>query len=68
MFVTWVTFQLQSNLIATVINQLMSGKITPDVWFNHGVTPFMILSSCGHTDLIEAFIKSGANVNKTDGL
>ena len=45
----------------------MSGKITPDVWFNHGVTPFMILSSCGHTDLIEAFIKSGANVNKTDG-
>ena len=44
----------------------MSGKMTPDVEFIHGVTPLMISSSCGHTDIVEALIQSGANVNKTD--
>ena len=44
----------------------MSGKITPDVQFIHGITALMISSSCGHTDIVEALIQSGANVNKTD--
>ena len=52
--------------LGTVVDQLMSGKITPDVQFIHGVTPLMISSSCGHTDIVEALIQSGANVNKTD--
>ena len=44
----------------------MSGKTTPDVQFIDGITPLMISSSCGHTDVVEALIQSGANVNKTD--
>ena len=40
--------------------------MTPDVQFIHGITPLMISSSCGHTDIVEALIQSGANVNKTD--
>ena len=38
--------------LGTVIDQLMSGKITPDIRFIHGVTPLMISSSCGHTDIV----------------
>ena len=52
--------------LGTVIDQLMSVKITANVQFIHGVTPLMISSSCGHTDIVEALIQSGANVNKTD--
>ena len=52
--------------LGTVIDQLMSGKITPDVQFIHGITPLMISSSCGHTDIVETLMQSGANVNKTD--
>ena len=52
--------------LGTVIDQLMSGKIIPDIQFTHGITPLMISSSCGHTDIVEALIQSGANVNKTD--
>ena len=52
--------------LGTVVDQLMSGKIMPDVQFIHGITPLMISSSCGHTDIVEALIQSGANVNKTD--
>ena len=52
--------------LGTVVDQFMSNKITPDVHFIHGVTPLMISSSCGHTDIVEALIQSGANVNKTD--
>ena len=52
--------------LGTVIDQLMSGKITPDIQFIHGVTPLMISSSCGHTDIVEALIQSGTNVNKID--
>ena len=52
--------------LGTVIDQLMSSKITPDVQFIHDITPLMISSSCGHTDIVEALIQSGANVNKTD--
>ena len=54
--------------LGTVIDQLMSGKITPDVQFIHGITPLMISSSCGHTDIVDALIQSGANINKTDEL
>ena len=52
--------------LGSVVDQLMSGKITPDVQFIHGVTPLIISSSCGHTDIVEALITAGANVNKTD--
>ena len=52
--------------LGTVIDQLMSSKITPDVQFIHGITPLLISSSCGHTDIVEALIQSGANVNKID--
>ena len=52
--------------LGSVVDQLMSGKITPDFEFIHGVTPLMISSSCGHTDIVEALITAGANVNKTD--
>ena len=52
--------------LGTVVDHLMSGKITPDIQFIHGVTPLMISSSCGHTDIVEALIQSGANVNKID--
>ena len=52
--------------LGSVVNQLMSGKISPDVQFVHGVTPVMISSSCGHTDIVEALIAAGANVNKID--
>ena len=52
--------------VGTVIDQLLSDKITPDVHFIHGATPLMISSSCGHTDIVEALIQFGANVNKTD--
>ena len=52
--------------LGTVIDPLTSGKMTPDVQFIHGITPLMISSSCGHTDIVEALIQSGANVNKTD--
>ena len=69
-----VTISNQTDLIIScaegdlgiVVDQLMSGKMTPDVQFIHGVTPLMISSSCGHTDIVEALIQSGANVNKTD--
>ena len=52
--------------LGSVVDQLMSGKISPDVQFVHGVTPLMISSSCGHIDIVEALITAGANVNKTD--
>ena len=52
--------------LGTVIDQLMSGKMTPDDQFIHGITPLMISSSCGHTDIVDAYIQSGAKVNKTD--
>ena len=52
--------------LGTVVDQLMSVKMTPDVQFMHSVTPLMISSSCGHTDIVEALIQSGANVNNTD--
>ena len=52
--------------LGSVVDQLMSGKISPDVQFVHGVAPLMISSSCGHTDIVEALITAGANVNKTD--
>ena len=52
--------------LGSVVDQLMSGKITPDAEFICGVTPLMISSSCGHTDIVEALITAGANVNKTD--
>ena len=52
--------------LGTVIDQLMSGNITPDIQFIHGITPLMISSSCGHIDIVEALIQSGANVNKID--
>ena len=52
--------------LGSVVDQLMSGKVTSDVQFIHGVTPLMISSSCGHTDIVEALIQSGTNVNKTD--
>ena len=52
--------------LKSVLNQLMYSTMTPDVEFVHGVTPLMILSSCGHTDIVEALITAGANVNKTD--
>ena len=52
--------------LGAVIDQLMSGKMAPDIQFIHSVTPLMISSSCGHTDIVEALIQSGANVNKTD--
>ena len=52
--------------LGSVVDQLMSGKITPDVQFVHGVTPLMISSTCGHTDIVEGLITAGANVNKTD--
>ena len=31
-----------------------------------GITPLMIASSCGHTEVVEELLKSGANVNCTD--
>ena len=52
--------------LGSVVDQLMSGKITPDAEFIHGVTPLMISSSCGHTDIVDALITAGANVIKTD--
>ena len=52
--------------LGSVVDQLMSGKITPDVQFVHGVTP-LISSSCGHIDIVEALIQFGTNVNKIDG-
>ena len=52
--------------LGAVIDQLMSGKMTPDVQLRNSVTPLMISSSCGHTDIVEALVQSGANVNKTD--
>ena len=52
--------------LGSVVDQLMSGQITPDVQFVHGVSPLMISSSCGHTDIVEALITASANVNKID--
>ena len=52
--------------LGSVVDQLMSGKISPDVQFVHGVTPLMISSSCGCTDIVEALITAGVNVNKID--
>ena len=52
--------------LGSVVDQLMSGKISPDVQFIHGVTPLMISSSCGCTDIVEALITAGVNVNKID--
>ena len=52
--------------LGTVVDQLMSGKMTPDDQFIHGITPLMISSSCGHNDIVEALIQSGADINKTD--
>ena len=63
---TDLTVSCAEGDLGSVVDQLMSGKISPDVQFVHGVTPLMISSSCGHTDIVEALITAGANVNKTD--
>ena len=52
--------------LGSVVDQLMSGKISQDVEFVHRVTPLMMSSSCGHPDIVEALITAGANVNKMD--
>ena len=52
--------------LGSVVDQLMSGKISPDVQLVHGVTP-LISSSCGHTDIVEALNQFGSDVNKIDG-
>ena len=63
---TDVIISCAEGYLGTVIDRLMSAKMTPDVQFIHGITPLMISSSCGHMDIVEALIQSGANVNKTD--
>ena len=52
--------------LGSVVDQLMSGKMTPDVQFVHGVTPLMVAASCGCTDIVDALIQSSANINNTD--
>ena len=52
--------------LGSVVDQLMSGKMTPDVKFVHGVTPLMVAASCGRTDIVDALIQSSANINHTD--
>ena len=52
--------------LGSLVDQLISGGISPDVQFVHGITLLMIASSCGHTDIVEALITAGVNINKKD--
>ncbi|XP_041378923.1 ankyrin repeat domain-containing protein 50-like [Gigantopelta aegis] len=45
---------------------LASLRDSPDAPLVLGLTPLMVASSCGHVDIVDALIQTGANVNKQE--
>ena len=50
--------------LGTLISMIIG--MSPDTPLVAGITPLMIAASCGHTELVEALIQAGADVNKTN--
>ena len=48
--------------LGTLISMIIG--MSPDTPLVAGITPLMIAASCGHTELVEALIQAGADVNK----
>ena len=49
--------------LATVVMKTLDSPDTPLVL---GLTPLMVASSCGHVDIVDALIQTGADVNKQE--
>ena len=49
--------------LATVITKTLDSPDTPLVL---GLTPLVVASSCGHIDIVDALIQTGADVNKQE--
>ena len=45
---------------------IMKTLDSPDTPLVLGLTPLMVASSCGHVDIVDALIQTGANVNKQE--
>ena len=55
---------VKGDLGAVIMKTLGS----PDTPLVLGLTPLMVASSCGHVDIVDALIQTGANVNKQESL
>ena len=47
---------------------IMKTLDSPDTSLVLGLTPLMVASSCGHVDIVDALIQTGADVNKQESL
>ena len=52
--------------IGALVSMLFEVGMSPDTPLVGGITPLMIAASCGHIDIVETLIQTGADVNKTN--
>uniref|UniRef100_A0A1X7TQP5 Uncharacterized protein n=1 Tax=Amphimedon queenslandica TaxID=400682 RepID=A0A1X7TQP5_AMPQE len=50
--------------LGTLISMIFDFGMSPDTPLVAGITPLMIAASCGHAELVDALIQTGADVNK----
>ena len=53
--------------IEAAAQHIKEHSIDPNISIVHGVTPLMIAAACGHVNIIELLIQTGADANSEDG-
>ena len=53
--------------IEAAAQHIKEHSIDPNISIAHGVTPLMIAAACGHVNIIELLIQTGADANSEDG-